>query len=557
MADANNPDQESTVPESSPPSVPLADTSIDLEAKEPEPASRPDVSLVAHNNPKGWLIILFVLAVLAAGGLYYYLHYYHKTTAVVVAPKRDIPLIRYGTANGPVNVFYPSPDTTIVSGEQEVNAQLFEGLVAWQNGTKLVPLLATGWKNPDESTWVFTLRHDVKFHTGNTMTAADVKYSLDSFKTTAFGGAFGDTIKSVTVVSPYQVKITTDGPDPLLLNRLANLYIVDSKGTKPNDPANGTGPYVLKAGAKLTADFSDLVANDAYWGGHVYTRELQFSQILNEPAQVAALKNHQIDLFDQFIDAASITDLKAAQVQVNSQPSLVVDQVFLNTLKKNSPLNNLKFRQALNVGINRAAIVKAGGVDGTPIGQFMTAQVPGYVPKLKAESQDLAQAKTLITDSGVKNPTLTLSYGSDTSNDKLLAEFQKECAVLGVTVKLDPIDDIGDLVDKFQKGQTDMMFIANSSTLLDGSDVLIAFQNPGVYDNADADKLLDQANQTLDGAKHLSLLQQAAVTLNNDMAGIPMYTRASDYAQVPHNFRITNEIPSVQASAYFWKVYQQ
>src|SRR6266498_1676511 len=43
------------------------------------------------------------------------------------------------------------------------------------SSNNLVPGLATEWKNPDPTTWTFTLRKDVKYHDGSSLTAADVK----------------------------------------------------------------------------------------------------------------------------------------------------------------------------------------------------------------------------------------------------------------------------------------------------------------------------------------------------------------------------------------------
>ena len=43
----------------------------------------------------------------------------------------------------------------------------------------LVPGLATEWKNPDPTTWSFTLRTDARFHDGSKVTSADVKGSLE------------------------------------------------------------------------------------------------------------------------------------------------------------------------------------------------------------------------------------------------------------------------------------------------------------------------------------------------------------------------------------------
>ncbi len=521
------------------------------------PGNMPSTKKKSHKLMM-WLTFLILLAIALVGG---YLKYknFHKAqpvaqTAIV---KHDVSLIRFATSNGPVNVFYPSKDIINAGGMQLVNDQIYEGLVGWQGGTKLIPQLATGWANPDDSTWVFTLRQGVKFHTGRTLAAADVKYSLDKFKDVVFGGAYGSTIKAVTIVSPNQVKITTKGPDPLLLNRLANLAIIDSKATNPVDPANGTGPYILKPNTDPVKDkVTDLVAFDGYWGGHVYTRELQFSQIIKESDQVAALKSKQIDIFDTVFDLASIKELKAANISVNSQPGLPVGAIYFNTLKSGSPLGNLKVRQALNIGIDRSALITAAGLSAKPIGQYMVSVIPGFVPTITAPIQNINAAKDLITKSGIKNPTLTLSFGTSSANQALLAEFKKECAAIGVTINLDPIENLDTLINKFVGGKTDMFFASNSSSLFDGSDILSVFKTPGVYDNTKADKLLAQASQTLDGSKRLVFLQQAAIALNDDVAGLPIYSRSDYYAQTNNSYKITSEIPSSEAGAYFWKVYQ-
>ena len=45
---------------------------------------------------------------------------------------------------------------------------------------KVVPDLAESWDTPDPVTYVFHLRHGVKFHDGRLLTSADVKYTFDS-----------------------------------------------------------------------------------------------------------------------------------------------------------------------------------------------------------------------------------------------------------------------------------------------------------------------------------------------------------------------------------------
>src|ERR1700677_5028061 len=98
------------------------------------------------------------------------------------------------------------------------------------------------------------------------MTAADVKYSLDyaSANQNAEQGSttlsLASGINKVSVINPYQIKITTNGPDAVLLNQLAWLYIVDSKA-KLGNPNAGTGPYSVKPGsANPKATTIDLIA---------------------------------------------------------------------------------------------------------------------------------------------------------------------------------------------------------------------------------------------------------------------------------------------------------
>src|SRR5262249_26127576 len=47
---------------------------------------------------------------------------------------------------------------------------------------KPIPMLATGWKVVNETTWEFTLRQGVKFHNGEPFNAASVKATMDYIK---------------------------------------------------------------------------------------------------------------------------------------------------------------------------------------------------------------------------------------------------------------------------------------------------------------------------------------------------------------------------------------
>src|SRR5690606_25713834 len=71
---------------------------------------------------------------------------------------------------------------TIPSGGRETRApkrQIFDALVVQQDDFSADPQLAESWDNPDENTWVFSLRDDVTFHNGEVFNAETVVENFD------------------------------------------------------------------------------------------------------------------------------------------------------------------------------------------------------------------------------------------------------------------------------------------------------------------------------------------------------------------------------------------
>lgn len=150
--------------------------------------------------------------------------------------------------------------------------QMYDTLVFYENG-KIVPQLATTWKNVDDLTWEFTLRSGVKFHNGETFDANAVKFTMDrildpNHKSTQRSRF--TALKAVEVVDPQTVRMTTTVPFPVLLIGLTFAYIGAPLYTTQNPEKAltspvGTGPFKFESwqqGAQFT--FS---ANSTYWGG--------------------------------------------------------------------------------------------------------------------------------------------------------------------------------------------------------------------------------------------------------------------------------------------------
>jgi peptide/nickel transport system substrate-binding protein len=102
---------------------------------------------------------------------------------------------------------------------------LYDTLTRWDTGLKLVPGLATSWKNVSETAWEFTLRAGVKFHDGAPLTAEDVKATIERNLIpgrTVVQPGFA-TIDAVQIVNPGTVRIVTKKADPLVPVRMAQM----------------------------------------------------------------------------------------------------------------------------------------------------------------------------------------------------------------------------------------------------------------------------------------------------------------------------------------------
>src|SRR5690606_11978274 len=91
------------------------------------------------------------------------------------APKRGGTLT-IGADADPIGL---DPVTVTAFSSYDFTALLYTGLLRWNAQMKIEPDLATGYLNPDETTYIFRLRQGVKFHNGQPFDAEDVKHTFD------------------------------------------------------------------------------------------------------------------------------------------------------------------------------------------------------------------------------------------------------------------------------------------------------------------------------------------------------------------------------------------
>jgi peptide/nickel transport system substrate-binding protein len=330
---------------------------------------------------------------------------------------------------------------------------LNDTLYGFDNKGNLEPRLASAVKIADDGMrYTFTLRRDVKFHNGATMTAKDVKFSLDRIlkpetKSTRRPN-FAPVVESVSAPDDWTVVVQLKKADGAFLNKVAGyLFIVPKEYTEslPSPEAFakapvGAGPFRFveqKIGQSV-----ELARFDGYWGKKPEIKRIIYKLIPEPGSRVNALVAGEVDIADS-IAPADVARLKqnaglaVSSVKVGS-PLLVR----LYSITPGTPLANPKVRVALNMGYDANAIIKnvLHGI-GEPMATFVSTVYPyGLDPAVKPYPYDPAQAKKLLAEAGYPNGFDIEIYSASVMPKDVTEALVAYWSQIGVRAKIKFID---------------------------------------------------------------------------------------------------------------------
>ncbi len=484
----------------------------------------PDKSVSKKKSPLLAMLAIILFLGVAFVGAWYLLKPGTDSSPVSKTQElADIALLKIGTIEGPANQLFPAETSTGIN--VTANNQIYEGLVEIKND-KYVPLLAESWTNPDQLTWVFKLKPNVAFHTGNVMKAEDVKASIEDQATNEFWGSFVSTIASTEVSGDLEVTIKTTNPDPLLLNRLSKTYIRDLSG-EPKVGMNGTGAYLLNNDAENSESKMNLIAFEKYHAGTPKTKALEFI-VFDDDAKVSdALKNKEVDLIDQSpgIDELLSQDLDSyTKITFDSAGS---NGIYLNLLKKDSPLSNLKVRQALLYAIDRQALVDKLDDSGiVPVFQMVPKTLSGYDNSLVEVKSNNDTVKKLLTEAGYPDGvTLEFIYfeGAQTEPPILIEQLREA----GFTIKSTGYTTPDEMFGAVENKNFDMFTSTYTSDISDARDIFGSVsvnENPvfAAVDDKAFDDLLEASDTEFDPIKRTEALQKVNKYIYDNVLWIPI-----------------------------------
>jgi peptide/nickel transport system substrate-binding protein len=429
---------------------------------------------------------------------------------------------------------------------------MYDSLLQWDQDLQILPALAESFEvNEDATVYTFKLRQGVLFHNGQEMTAADVKYSIETAVLPPAPGieiSFLANIASVEAVDDYTVTITMAKSDPSLPGVLAWTRYTPIVPNGIADQINllsegiGTGPYRLVE--YVANDRVVFTCNEDYWQpGIPCIKDVTLKILPDEQSRVAALRSGEIDGGTLTADVARTLENDESLQTLKGLFS--APRVIQFNTTEDVPWRDVRVRQAISLAVDRQEIIdNVYGGDAELTG----AVPPGYgdwplAPEKLQEyyTPDLERAQALMAEAGFADGfDVTLQAIAAPREFTQIAEIVRErLKPLNINVTVEPLEigtfatNIGD--GNFQWAST------GRGMRGDPSGYVIDFRN-GTPQNAtwfgdgwkneEIDTLYDEALATADPAARLAAYQRIQEIIAEEAPNL--------YTVQPYKFQIAN-----------------
>ena len=484
--------------------------------------------------------------------------------------------------------FDPSPYTAGTTFDASAHP-IYNRLTEFKKGTTEVePGLAESWEVSEDGTeYTFKLRQGVKWQSNDRFTptrdfnADDVIFSFQRQGDSAHpwhqyipgityeyytSMDMPNLVKSIEKVDDYTVKITLNQPEAPFLANIAMPFAsivskeyadtLEAAGAQEdlNNLPIGTGPF------KFVAYQKDAVIryqkNPDYWGEAPKIDDLIFAITPDSSVRLQKLKAGECHLMP-YPSPADLESIRADDsLKLDEQPGLNVGYLAYNTTV--APFDNPKVRKALNMAINKEAII-----DGVFQGAAEPAKNPipptmwSYNDSIEDDPYDPEAAKAMLEAEGVTDLSMNIwampVQRPYMPNARRTAELmQEDLSKVGVNAQIVSYE-WGEYLSKSMEAGRDGAVILGwtgdngdpdnfLSVLLSCDSAKEGGANRAFWCNEEFSDLLRQAKVTADPAERTKLYEQAQVvfkdqapwlTIAHSTQYVPMSTKVSGFQMSP------------------------
>ncbi len=462
--------------------------------------------------------------------------------------------------DGKFSTLDPIGSVTVDANSERLRTLMYNSLVKKNEKFEYVGDLASDIKNSDDGlTYTFTLRDNVKFHNGNALTSADVKYTMDKLFESEGGkaAAFFETVddKKTPIITALEtpdektvvIKIARAELKNQLLPNLVPVAIIpkDSPVGKDSNaatnPPPGTGAYKFKA-FNTAQNIIELEAFPEYWDGAANIQNIQVKVLADVNALQAEILAGNVDL------APAATNISPNTLKTLDQnPNLKVEKfkgsniqyLWFNTESK--PVDNIKVRQAIAHAVNREKIIN-DQLDGqaTIASSILPEDSWAFSVGSKYDF-NLEKSKQLLDEAGFTDKNgdgireMEKVIFKISSGSKPVIEYsqiiQSQLKEIGIPVEIESLE-FQTMLSQVKQGQfqmttgiwvggnSDPIFFKDLYASSEIPDEKRASRNRGRYKNQQVDELIEKAITELDKEKAKQYYVDAWKIISEE---IPLY----------------------------------
>jgi peptide/nickel transport system substrate-binding protein len=346
----------------------------------------------------------------------------------------------------------PTLDPPKAIGAEWINQLSLETLLRFGPKGNLEPDLATSVTQPNPVTYIYHLRHGVRFWDGSELTAADVAYSLNADRAPGSQLLFSYTsVKSITAASRYSAVVTLTHPDASwqYVPAEQTAVIFEKKFAQAHKTTFGQGGVLVMGSGPWKLDSFDpatgatLSANPHWWGGKVPVQRVTFTFFSNANSEALGMRAGEIDVAPDVLAPKTFASTSGAPML--TVPGCNIDFFGMNV--STPPWNDIHLRRAVAYALDRPDIIAARGGDAAPVSTLIPAQLlqaiasPAQVNTLLGSLNlypySLAKARQEMAESAYPHgvSTTILEWNDPTvlnESQALAAELQK----IGIHVQI-------------------------------------------------------------------------------------------------------------------------
>lgn len=461
-------------------------------------------------------------------------------------------LVYSWTSNvGPLNPHLYSPN------QMFGQAMVYEPLVKYGAGGKLIPCLAENWEFSDDGREiVFHLRKGVLFSDGTPFDADAVKKNHDAVTANKKRHSWLELIaqiKETVVIDLYTVKVVLNDPYYPILQDLALIrplrYLSPSVFPDDGDTSTGlkaavgTGPWVLSE--SRLGEYDIFVRNEKYWGEKPQIEKIVVKVIADPNTRAVAFETGQIDLI--YGDGQISLDTYNRFRNDERFKTKISDPLATRTVALNSnrgATKDLAVRKAIQHAVNKDAIVKGIFLDteiradslyssNTP---YCDLNLTPYEYSVSKAEKTLDEAGWVKTDGPYRSKngeelTIDLCFVGNDAVQKSVAEaLQGDLKKIGIRANL-----IGEEKDSFYKrqkeGEFDLIFNDTWGAPYDPHSYTSSMRVPSHADyqaqsglpmKAELDEKISRVLVTVDEKKRGALYRDILETLHDQAVYLPI-----------------------------------